>query len=80
MLRRYGVTPGQPVDQQTQETVLQRLLGDYAGAKRKLDISVNPRYGTYDGRKMTLGPVCPQLSSPDTGTPNGSSSEVKCQV
>jgi hypothetical protein len=80
MLRRYGVVPGQAVDQQTQQRILDRLVGDYAGAKRSLHISVNPRYGTYDDQKMTLGPVCRQLSSPDTGTPNGSPSGVKCQV
>jgi len=80
MLRSYGVVPGQAIDQNTQDQVVQRLVADYAGAKRSLRISVNPRYGTFDSRTMSLGPVCPRLSSPDTGTPNGSPSEVKCQV
>jgi len=80
MLQRYGVVPGQPVDQQKQQQVIQQLIGDYAGAKRSLHISVNPRYGTFNDKTMSLGPVCPRLSTPDTGTPDGSPSEVKCQV
>lgn len=79
MLQRYGVTPGQPVDPQQQQQVIQRLVIDYGGAKSHLGITINPRYGTFDEKTMSLGPVCPRLSSPDTGTPTGSN-EVKCQV
>ncbi len=79
MLQRYGVTPGQPVTPQQQQQV-ERLRGDYAGAKRHLGVSVNPRFGTFDDKTMSLGPVCPRLSTPDSGTPDGGPSEVKCQV
>jgi hypothetical protein len=80
MLQRYGVNPGQPVDPQRQQQVLQRLLTDYAGAKRHLGITVNPRFGSFDDKTMGLGPVCPRLSTPDSGTPDGAPGEVKCQV
>jgi hypothetical protein len=80
MLQRYGIAPGQTVDPQKQQQVLQRLLGDYAGAKRHLGVTVNPRFGTFDDKTMALGPVCPRLSTPDSGTPDGAPSEVKCQV
>lgn len=79
MLQRYGVNPGQPADPAAQAKV-QQLLGDYSGAKRHLGITVNPRFGTFDDKTMSLGSVCPQLSTPDSGTPDGASSEVKCQV
>lgn len=79
MLQRYGVVPGQPADPSTQAKV-QQLLADYAGAKRHLGITVNPRFGTFDDKTMSLGAVCPHLSTPDSGTPDGASSEVKCQV
>ncbi len=78
MLQRYGLNPGQAADPQKQQQVIQRLLGDYAGAKRHLGISVNPRFGTFDDKTMALGPVCPRLSTPDSGTPDGAPSEAKC--
>jgi hypothetical protein len=80
MLQRYGLSPGQSADPQKQQQVIQRLLGDYANAKRHLGISVNPRFGTFDDKTMALGPVCPRLSTPDSGTPDGAPSEAKCQV
>ena len=79
MLQRYGINPGQPVDPSKQAQV-NRLLSDYAGAKRHLGITVNPRFGTFDDKTMSLGAVCPHLSTPDSGTPDGAPSEVKCQV
>lgn len=79
LLQRYGVNGGQPVTQQQQQQI-QRLLADYAGAKRHLGIRVNPRFGTFNDKSLTLGPVCPRLSTPDSGTSDGASSEVKCQV
>jgi hypothetical protein len=79
MLQRYGVNPDQPATQQTQAQV-QKLLADYAGAKKRLGITVNPRFGTFDDKTMQLGPVCPRLSTPDSGTSDGASGEVKCQV
>jgi hypothetical protein len=74
MLRRYG--SGGPVDQEA----VQRLLDYYMQVGRSLDIRINPRYGSFDYRTMALGPVCPRLSTPDSGTPAGPRSEVKCQV
>jgi hypothetical protein len=79
LLQRYGITDGQPVTPQQQQQV-QKLLSDYAGAKRHLGITINPRFGTFDDKSMTLGPVCPSLSTPDSGTSDGASGEVKCQV
>jgi hypothetical protein len=79
MLQRYGINPGQSVDPSKQGAVKQ-LLSDYAGAKRHLGITVNPRFGTFDDKTMSLGAVCPRLSTPDSGTPDGAPSEVKCQV
>jgi hypothetical protein len=74
MLRRYG--SGGPIDQ----SGVQRLLDFYMNVGRSLGIRINPRYGAFDYRTMALGPVCPSLSTPDSGTPAGSRSEVKCQV
>jgi hypothetical protein len=79
MLQRYGVTPGQPATPETQQQV-QRLLADYTGAKKRLGITVNPRFGTFNDKTLQLGPVCPQLSTPDSGTSDRASGEVKCQV
>lgn len=79
MLQRYGVNPDQPATPQSQQQV-QRLLADYTGAKKRLGITVNPRFGTFDDKTMQLGPVCPHLSTPDSGTSDAASGEVKCQV
>lgn len=83
MLQHYGVNPGQPATAQSQQQIqqqIQRLLADYAGAKRRLGITINPRFGTFDDKTMSLGPVCPSLSTPDSGTSDSASGEVKCQV
>jgi hypothetical protein len=79
MLQRYGVNPNAQATPQTQAQV-QKLLADYAGAKKHLGITVNPRFGTFDDKSMQLGPVCPRLSTPDSGTSDGASGEPKCQV
>jgi hypothetical protein len=81
MLQRYGYNPfATTPDPQRQQAASQRLLGDLDAAKRKLAITVNPRYGTLDAKSQALGPVCPRLSTPDSGTSDGASGEVKCQV
>jgi hypothetical protein len=77
LLRQYGVNPDQP--DASAEGKVRQLLSDFDGAKRHLGITVNPRLGTF-GRTMVLGPVCPHLSTPDSGTPDGAPSGVKCQV
>jgi hypothetical protein len=79
LLQQYGVTPGQPVTPQQQAQVRQ-LLTDYGNAKKHLGITINPRLGTFDEKTQTLGPVCPHLSTPDSGTSDAASGEVKCQV
>lgn len=79
MLQRYGVDPRQPATP-AEQAQIKRLLADYAGAKRHLGITVNPRFGTFDDKTASLGAVCPRLSTPDSGTPDSASSEVKCQV
>lgn len=79
LLRKYGVTSGQQqVDPQTQQAALKKLFASYVGAGRRLKVDVNPRYGSFDFTMMALRPVCPALSSPDSGT--GTSGQVKCQV
>jgi hypothetical protein len=80
LIGKYGIQPGQQVTAQQQQQVLQRLLRDYTGAKRQLGITVNPRFGTFNDKTLQLGPVCPRLSTPDSGTPDGAAGEVKCQV
>ena len=77
LIQRYG--GDKATDQQTQQMVIQKVFIDYARANKKLGIDVNPRYGTFDEKNMSLGPVCPQLSIPDSGT-GGSPSEVKCEA
>ena len=80
MLQRYGIGSGQAVDEKKQKQAVDQLVGDYAQAKRTLGISVNPRYGSFDDRTMALGPVCPHLSIPDSGTPGDSSGGTPCAV
>ena len=79
LLRRSGVNPDQPVTPQQQQVVT-RLLAEYTTAKSHLNVTVNPRLGTFNRRTMKLGPVCPRLSTPDSGTSDGATGEVKCQV
>ncbi len=79
LLQKYGVTNGQqPVDPQTQQAALKRLFASYVDAGQRLNVDINPRYGSFDLKTMALRPVCPALSSPDSGT--GSSGQVRCQV
>lgn len=79
LLQRYGINPNQPVDPAAEAKVRQ-FLSDFAGAKQRLGITVNPRLGTFDDKTLSLGAVCQHLSTPDSGTPDGAPSEVKCQV
>jgi hypothetical protein len=78
LLQNYGAGAGQTLDQQKQQQIIGQVVGAYVKANRELDIDVNPRYGSFDDKQMILGPVCPRLSTPDSGT-GGSASEVKCQ-
>jgi hypothetical protein len=66
----------QPTDPQRQQQVINQLLAAYTQAKHALHITVNPRYGTLD-QSLSLGPVCPRLSIPDSGT-GEPANEVKC--
>jgi hypothetical protein len=77
VLQRYGVTTA--TDQQSQQQALQQVAGSYQRAGRRLKLEVNPRYGSFDFRRMSLGPVCPTLSKPDSGTPSATGG-TSCQV
>jgi hypothetical protein len=77
LMRKYGVTTA--TDQQSQQRALQQVAGSYQRAGRRLKLDVNPRYGSFDFQRMALGPVCPTLSKPDSGTPT-TSGGVSCQV
>jgi hypothetical protein len=76
LLARYG---GGSTDPQAEQAAEQRMVGDLVSVQRKLGITVNPRYGTFD-KKMRFGAICPRLSTPDSGTPDNAAGEVKCQV
>jgi hypothetical protein len=77
--RHYGANTGGATNAQEQAANV-RLFGDLLKAGHKLGITVNPRYGSFDDTTMRLGPVCPRLSTPDSGTPDGPTGELKCQV
>lgn len=77
--RRYGVNPQGATNAQEQAAG-QRLLTDIMAAGKKLKITVNPRYGSYDEKSLGLGMVCPRLSTPDSGTPDAPTGDPKCQV
>jgi hypothetical protein len=76
LLARYG---GGSTDPQAEQAAEQRMVGDLVSVQRKLGITVNPRYGTFD-KQMRFGAICPRLSTPDSGTPDNAAGEVKCQV
>jgi hypothetical protein len=76
LMKRYGVSTA--TDQQSQQRALQQVAGSYQQAGRRLKLDVNPRYGSFDFQHMALGPVCPTLSKPDSGTPT-TSGGVSCQ-
>jgi hypothetical protein len=76
LLARYG---GGSTDPQAEQAAEQRMVGDLVSVQRKLGITVNPRYGTFD-KEMRFGSICPRLSTPDSGTPDNAAGEVKCQV
>ncbi|MCO5992777.1 hypothetical protein [Actinoallomurus rhizosphaericola] len=77
LMSKYGVTNA--TDQQSQQQALQQVAGSYQRAGRRLKLEVNPRYGSFDFQHMALGPVCPTLSKPDSGTPT-TSGGVSCQA
>jgi hypothetical protein len=79
LARRYGANPAGATSPQEQ-AANQRLFGDVGNAGHKLGITVNPRYGTFDDKTLKLGPICPRLSTPDSGTPDGPTGDPKCQV
>lgn len=56
LLRRYGARP----DAQDQANLA------YVAAARRLQISVNPRFGRYDPRQVTLTPVAYRLSKTES--------------
>lgn len=77
VFQKYGVNTAQ--DQQSQQRALEQAAGSYQRAGHRLKLEVNPRYGSFDFQRMVLGPVCPTLSKPDSGTPT-TSGGVSCQA
>ncbi len=76
LVQGYG--GAQQTDPQRQQQLISRIQNDYKQAKSRLHIDVNPRFGTID-QTASLGPVCPRLSTPDSGT-GAIANEVKCQA
>lgn len=77
LMQRYGVSTA--TDQQAQQRAVQQVIGSYVQAGHRLKLQINPRYGSFDFQRMALGPVCPTLSKPDSGTPSASGG-ASCQV
>jgi hypothetical protein len=70
LLRRYGAAPnaqGQ-TDPAAQEQAVRQVSALYSGAATRLDITVNPRFGTFDPRQVSLNPVSYRLSKTESGT------------
>jgi hypothetical protein len=71
LVRQFGINPdaqqGQ-VDLATQQRAAQQLSAAYTTAAQNLDVRVNPRFGTFDARQVTLGPVGYRLSKTEPGT------------
>lgn len=71
LLQRYGVRPdpqGQ-IDPATQQRAIQQLEAAYTAAAKRLNISVNPRFGRFDPQRVTLNPVAYGLSKTEPITP-----------
>jgi peptidyl-prolyl cis-trans isomerase SurA len=75
----FGVNPNGATTPQEQ-AANQRLAIALLAAAHRLGVTVDPRYGTFNDKTMQFGPVCPQLSTPDSGTPDGPTGELKCQL
>lgn len=70
LLRRLGAAPnaqGQ-LDPAVQQRVVRQVVAAYSAAAQRLDITVNPRFGGFDPRQVTLNPVAYRLSKTESGT------------
>jgi len=70
LLQRYGLVPnaqGQ-LDPAAQQRATQRLAAAYTAAAQRLKITINPRFGSFDLRQLTLNPVAYRLSKTESGT------------
>lgn len=81
MMLRYLLPGGTPksVDAQAQQQAALRLRSTYQNAGHHLNLRINPRFGSFDYQQMLLSPVCPALSSPDSGTSNAAGGTT-CQL
>jgi hypothetical protein len=71
MLQRYGAASnaqGQPPDQAAQQRALQQTGAAYSAAAGRLNITINPRFGDFDPRQVSLNPVSYRLSKTESGT------------
>jgi hypothetical protein len=70
LLRRSGLAPNAQIqpDPATQQRALQQRDAAYSAAARRLDITVNPRFGGFDARQVALNPVTYRLSKTESGT------------
>jgi hypothetical protein len=67
VMRQFGGDTTNPLSPATQQAA-QRWEQLFRATADRMDIEVNPRYGTYDPGKVEVGPVQYRLSSPDSGT------------
>ncbi len=65
LMTRLGAD-GNPQSPQTQQAA-QRWSQLFRGAADGMHIEINPRYGTFDAARGTVGPVAYRLSSPESG-------------
>lgn len=65
LMDRFGWdhTPNSPTAQQAMQR-FDQALGD---AAHRLDVSINPRFGTFDPTKVTINPVVYRLSANESG-------------
>ncbi|GAA4224900.1 SurA N-terminal domain-containing protein [Actinomadura meridiana] len=67
VMRKFGGDPADPLNPATQQAG-QRWEELFRTTADRMNIEINPRYGTYDPDKVEVGPVRYRLSSPDSGT------------
>ncbi|MFI0482444.1 hypothetical protein [Actinomadura sp. 9N215] len=67
VMRSFGADPNNPQGPATLQAE-NRWQETFRSTADRMDVEVNPRYGTYDPGKFEVGPVTFRLSSPDSGT------------
>lgn len=66
-LDKASAQPDQAAEAKRQQAV-QQLLTRYVKAAKDLDVEVNPRFGAFDPRQVTIKPVSFTLSKNEAGT------------